>query len=277
VHALFTAYLIQLPGETQMKSPHWLRNITLKLLLAGCACTALVLAMAAQETSQSKTASGQPEVQVKVERGEVFFVEGNDLIVKMDNGMLQHFTVPDDKKITVEGRELSVHDLKPGMKLERTVTTTTTPQVVTTVKTVQGKVLMVNAPKTVTLQLEDGTAKVYNVPKDQKFMIEGQEKTVFELKKGMIVSANVITETPTTVAEQTRKVTGEMPPPPPPPPAEAVLLVEEAPAPPVETAKAEPAPKKLPQTASPLPLITLLGTLMMAAGLGARIIRPRVC
>jgi hypothetical protein len=149
--------------------------------------------------------------------------------------------------------------------------------VVTTVKTVQGKVLMVNAPKTVTLQLEDGTAKVYNVPKDQKFMIEGQEKTVFELKKGMIVSANVITETPTTVAEQTRKVTGEMPPPPPPPPAEAVLLVEEAPAPPVETAKAEPAPKKLPQTASPLPLITLLGTLMMAAGLGARIIRPRVC
>lgn len=260
-----------------MKSPHWLRNITLKLLLAGCACTAFILAMAAQETSQTKTASGQPEVQVKVERGEVFFVEGNDLIVKMDNGILQHFTVPDDKKITVEGRELSVHDLKAGMKLERTVTTTTTPQVVTTVKTVQGKVLMVNAPKTVTLQLEDGTAKVYNVPKDQKFMIEGQEKTVFDLKKGMVVSANVITEVPTTVAEHTRKVTGEMPPPPPPPPAEAVLLVEEAPAPPVETAKAEPAPapKKLPQTASPLPLITLLGTLMMAAGLGARIIRPR--
>ncbi|HZI57668.1 MAG TPA: hypothetical protein VFF39_12885 [Verrucomicrobiae bacterium] len=263
-----------------MKSPHWLRNITLKLLLAGCACTVLVLAMAAQETSESKTASGQPEVQVKVERGEVFFVEGNDLIVKMDDGMLQHFTVPDDKKITVDGRELSVHDLKPGMKLERTVTTTTTPQVVTTVKTVQGKVLMVNPPKTVTLQLEDGTAKVYNVPKDQKFTIEGQEKTVFDLKKGMVVSANVITETPTTVAEQTRKVTGEMPPPPPPPPAEAVLLVEQAPAPPVETAKAEPppepAPKKLPQTASPLPFITLLGTLMMAAGFGARIIRPRV-
>ena len=86
-----------------MKSPHWLRNITLKLLLAGCACTALVLAMAAQETSQSKTASGQPEVQVKVERGEVFFVEGNDLIVKMDNGMLQHFTVPDDKRSPWKG------------------------------------------------------------------------------------------------------------------------------------------------------------------------------
>jgi membrane anchored protein len=38
-------------------------------------------------------------------------------------------------------------------------------------------------------------------------------------------------------------------------------------------AKAEPA-KKLPQTASPLPLIGLLGTLMMVAGFGLRIVRP---
>lgn len=261
-----------------MKSPDWLRNLTLRVLLAGFACTALVLAMAAQDTSQSKAASGQPEVQVQVDRGEVFFVEGNDLIVKMDNGVLQHFTVPDDRRITVEGKELSVHDLKPGMKLERTVTTTTTPHVVTTVKTVQGKVLLVNPPKTVTLQLEDGNAKAYNVPKDQKFTIDGKEMTVFELKKGMVVSANVITEAPGAVTEQTRKVTGEMPPPPPPPATVGVILIEQAPvapAPPTETAKAEPAPKKLPQTASPLPLITLLGTLMMAAGLGARLIRPR--
>jgi hypothetical protein len=262
-----------------MKSPDWLRNVTLRLLLASFACTALVLAMAAQETPQGKTTSGQPEVQVQVERGEVFFVEGNDLIVKMDTGVLQHFTVPDDRRITVEGKELSVHDLKPGMKLERTITTTTTPHVVTTVKTVQGKVLLVNPPETVTLQLPDGNAKAYNVPKDQKFTIDGKEMTVFELKKGMVVSANVISEAPGTVTEQTRKVTGEMPPPPPPPAAVGVLLIEQAPAaapaPPTETAKAEPAPKKLPQTASPLPLITLLGTLMMAAGLGARLIRPR--
>jgi hypothetical protein len=200
----------------------------------------------------------------------------------MDNGDLRHFTVPEDRRITVEGRELSVHDLKPGMKLERTITTTATPQVVTTVRTIQGRVLLVNPPKTVTLQLADGTAKGYNVPKDQKFMIDGQEKSVFELKKGMVVSANVITESPETVVEQTRKVTGEMPPPPTPPPSVGAILIEEAPvpsaaaaAPPTETAKAEPAPKKLPQTASPLPFIALLGTLIMAAGFGVRTIRPR--
>lgn len=266
-----------------MKSPDWLQSFPYKRLATGFACVAFVLAMAAQDTSQSKTASGQQEIQVQVQRGEVVYVFGNDLVVKMDNGELRHFVVPEERKITVEGRELSVHDLKPGMKLERTITTTTTPQVVTTVRTIEGKVLLVNPPETVTLQLPDGTAKAYNVPKDQKFTIEGQEKSVFELRKGMVVSATVITQAPETVIAQTRKVTGEMPPPPTPPAAVGVLLIEQAPAPsaaaaapapPTETAKAEPAPKHLPQTASPLPLIALLGTLILAAGFGVRTIRP---
>ena len=263
-----------------MKSHNWLRSFTYRLLATGFACVALVLASAAQDTSKSQAAPAQPEVQVQVERGEVVYVSGNELVVKMENGELRHFTVPEEKRISVEGKELSVHDLKPGMKLERTITTTTTPQVVTTVRTIQGKVLLVNPPKTVTLQLADGTAKGYNVPKDQKFLIDGQEKTVFELKKGMVVSANVITEAPENVVSETRKVTGEMPPPPTPPAAVGVLLIETAPAPvaaapapPTETAKAEPAPKKLPQTASPLPLVGLLGVLTLVAGIGARRIR----
>jgi len=266
-----------------MKSPNWLRNATCKLLATGCMCVALALAMAAQETSKSTTAaSGQPQTQVQVDRGEVVYVSGNELLVKMEDGELRHFTVSEDKRITVEGRELSVHDLKPGMKLERTVTTTTTPETVTTVKTVEGRVLIANPPKSVTLQLADGSTKAYNVPKDQKFMIDGQEKTVFDLKKGMVVSATVVTETPTDQIAQTRKVTGEMPPPPPAPSNVGVLLIETttapvaaAPAPPTETASAEPAPKKLPQTAGFLPLIGLLGTFSLVAGLGARMIRPR--
>ena len=260
-----------------MKSHNWLRSFTYRLLATGFACVALVLATAAQDTSKSQTATGQPEVQVQVERGEVVYVSGNELVVKMESGELRHVTVPEEKRVSVEGKELSVHELKPGMKLERTITTTTTPQVVTNVRTIQGTVLLVNPPKTVTLQLADGTAKGYNVPKDQKFLIDGQEKTVFELKKGMVVSANVITEAPESVVSETRKVTGEMPPP---PAAVGVLLIETAPAPvaaapapPTETAKAEPAPKKLPQTASPLPLVGLLGVLTLVAGIGARRIR----
>ena len=41
-----------------------------------------------------------------------------------------------------------------------------------------------NAPSSVILTLPDNTNKQYKVPKGQKFMIDGQEKTVFDLRKG---------------------------------------------------------------------------------------------
>lgn len=259
-----------------MNSPDLSRRFIYRLLAAGFLCLAFAVAAAAQDVSKSQKTHGQPTVQVKVERGEVVYVSGNDLVVKMENGEVRHVVVPDDRRITVEGRELSVHDLKPGMKLQRTITTTTTPTVVKTVRTVQGTVWQVRPPLIVTLQFPDGSIKEYKVPKDQKFMVEGQEKTVFDLRKGMNISGTAITEAPETMIAETRKVTGEMPPPT--PPAEGAILFEEAPAPapapPAEVAKAEPAPKKLPQTASPLPLIGLLGALMLATGFGLRVIRP---
>ena len=266
-----------------MNSPQLLRSFTHKLLAAGFLCLAFAVATAAQDVSKTEKTQGPATVQVKVERGEVVYVSGNDLVVKMEDGSIRHVVVPEDRRITVEGQELSVHDLKPGMKLQRTITTSTTPQLVTTVRTVEGTVWHVNPPHTVILQFADGTNKQYNVPKDQKFMVEGQEKTVFDLRKGMRISATAITQTPATMVAESRKVTGEMPPPPPTPPAEGAILFEEkaAPAPAPEVAKAEPAPvakaepatKRLPQTASPLPLIGLLGTLMLAAGFGLRMVR----
>jgi hypothetical protein len=258
-----------------------LQSFQYRLLVLSFACAALVMATSAQETRKTTTASGQPQTQVQVQRGEVVAVSGNNLVVKMENGELRHLVVPDSARATVDGKELSVHDLKPGMKLERTITTTTTPQTVTTVRSVEGKVVRVQPPLNVTLQLADGTLKTYKVPEGQKFMINGQEKTVFDLRKNMEITATAVTEHPAEVVEQTSNVTGTAPPPQPPPtqPIVGVILIEKAPAaqaaaPPTQTAKAEPA-QKIPQTASPLPLIGLLGTLMLAAGLGLRMVRVR--
>lgn len=267
-----------------MNSQAFSRNLSYKLLIAAIAWLAFAMAAPAQEKTQTQTAPGQSATQVQVERGEVVYVTGNDLVVKMENGEVRHIVVPDSARATVDGKELSVHDLKPGMKLERTITTTTTPQVVTTVKSVEGRVVRTNPPYSVTLQLADGTTKTYKVPKDQKFNIDGQEKTVFDLRKNMEVTATAVTEHPAEVVEQASKVTGTAPPPPQPPPTEpivGVILIEKAPAPPpappTETkaeASAQPAPK-LPATASPLPLIGLLGALILAAGFCLRMVRLR--
>jgi len=146
----------------------------------------------------------------------------------MEDGSIRHFeNVQESAKVTVDGRQLGIHDLKPGMKLQRTITTTTTPQVVTTVQTVTGKVWFVNAPISVILTLENGTNQTFKIPKDQKFRVNGQMVDAFGLKKGMLVTATKIVEAPVSVISQQKSVSGTMPPPPPAPTADAPLLIAE--------------------------------------------------
>ena len=149
-----------------MNSLQLTRKSVYKLLTAGAVCLAFAAAMMAQDTSKSIEKKGAASHQVQVERGEVVYVSGNDLVVKMENGEVRHFTVPESTRVTVEGKELSVHDLKPGMKLQRTIVTTATPKLVTTVRTIQGKVWLVHPPSSVILSLPEGN-KQYKIPKDQ--------------------------------------------------------------------------------------------------------------
>ena len=242
------------------------RNARFSVPAAIIFCLFFAVGVSAQVQTGATSTSGQPSVETQVERGQVVTVNGNDLVVKMEDGSLRHFAnVPESAKVTVEGKELGIHDLKPGMKLERTITTTTTPKTITTTQTVTGTVFQVMAPNSVTLRLEDGTTQQFKIPKGQKFTVEGQETDAFGLRKGMKISATKIVEEPQTEVDQQRKVTGTMPPPPTPPAADQPILVAAA-APPV-TAKAE-EPGKLPNTATPIPLLGFLGLLSLLSGMG---------
>ena len=162
------------------------------------------------------------------------------------------------------------------MKVEKQTITTTTPRMITKVETVTGKVFHVVPPTSVTLTLEDNTNQTFKIPKGQKFTINGQETDAFGLKKGMIVSAQRVTEVPETVVTQEVKRTGVMPPPPPPPKQDEPILIAAAPAAPAPTPAAEPAPAALPKTASELPLIGLLGALLCGVSLAAMAVRKVV-
>ena len=74
---------------------------------------------------------------------------------------------PTVSRATVDGKQLSIHDLKPGMKLQRTITTTTTPMTITTVQTVKGKVWAINPPLSIILTLEDGKNQQFKIPQGQ--------------------------------------------------------------------------------------------------------------
>jgi hypothetical protein len=267
-----------------------------KQLAIACLCLLFAAAMTAQVQKETTTTQGQSTVDTTVERGEVVYVSGNDLVVKMDDGTVRNFpNVPDSARVTVDGQQLSVHDLKPGMKLQRTITTTTTPQTVKTVKTVTGRVWQVRPPNSVTLTLADGTKEDFQIPEGQRFMVEGRETDAFGLKQGMEISATKVITEPMNVVSQTRTTTGEMPPPPPTTAAfqgPVLIIVETVPAQAAQAApppaqpqpqpeaqpqpQAQAQPPKLPQTASGLPLMALIGTIVLLAGAGLFLAGSRV-
>ncbi len=249
------------------------------LLATGTLGLAFAVQTGAQVQTTTATTAGQSSHTVTVNRGKVYAVDGNDLIVEMEDGTFEHFPdVPESARATVDGKQLGIHDLKPGMMLQRTIITTTTPMTVTTIQTVTGKVWHVTPPTSVILTLEDNTNQEFKIPKDQKFNVDGQMVDAFALRKGMKVSATKIVEVPTVSSSQRQRVTGTAPPAapapqkgeapaaaptevatqpqhvtgtiPPPPPPDAPLLVAEGEPTPVpaetETPAAPAAPASVP-------------------------------
>ena len=255
-------------------------NKVMRSLLSGSAlCVALTLPTLAQVQSSETVAHGPSIKQVTIQRGEVVYAYGNDMMIKMEDGSLQDFfNVPENMTVTVDGRQLDVYQLKPGMKIEKQTITTTTPRLVTKVETVTGKVFHVTPPNSVILSLEDGTNQRFNIPKGQKFTISGNETDAFGLRKGMIVSATKVTETPETIVAKEIRHVGTLPPTPSEPsPDVPILVAAGAPAPAsAEPAATEPAPTKLPKTASNLPLLGLLGVLLFGISLSTKVIRKLI-
>jgi LPXTG-motif cell wall-anchored protein len=256
------------------------RSVTKKsvIIVAGTACfTVAVLTFAQVQTQTTKT-SGATTRQVTIESGEVVAVEGNDLFVKMSDGTLRDFpNIPASATVDVDGKQLSVSQLQPGMKLQRATVTATTPQVVTTVETVTGKVWHVQPPSMVILTLENNENQQFKIPKGQKFTVNGTETDAWGLKKGMVVSATRVTETPLTSVSQSQHVTGTLPA------GQPVLIVKGGPTPAPgaegsvatshEAGTTTTASAELPKTASGWPLVGILGLLFISASFGLALLR----
>jgi hypothetical protein len=250
------------------------------LLGGGALCIAFSLPSAAQVQTSKTESHGDAIREVTVERGEIVYINGNSVVIKMEDGTLRQFdNVPESVTFMVDGQPVNINNAKVGMKLEKQTVKTTRPKVVTTVETVTGKVWHVSPPSTVILTLENGQNQQFTIPKGQKFTVDGVETDAFGLKKGMKVSAQRVTEVPETVVAHEVERTGSAPPKPQAPTQGVPILILVAqPTPPVETAEAAPkkseaAPKKLPTTASNVPLIGLLGALFCGLSLMAMTIR----
>jgi hypothetical protein len=184
---------------------------TIPTILGICAI-ALILALIArgQVTTEEKV-RGEPSVTTETVQGTVEYVEGNHLVVRMPDGKIREFKVPDSRRFIIDGKEQTVHDLKPGTKLTATVTTTTTPVMARTTTVGSGTVWWV-AGNTVIVTLPSGENRTFTVTDDYRFHVNGQaDASVQQLRRGMRVSAEKIVEQPITEIVENTVVTGHAP------------------------------------------------------------------
>ncbi len=189
---------------------------------------------------------GQTTSTVDVRNFEVISVDGNKLVVRDERGT-QELTVPDDFRFTVDGKKMSVSELKAGMKGTAAVTTTTTikPVVVTEVR--EAEVLRAS-PVSMTVRTADGARKFTQTELDTKgirIFKDGSPVRLSDLRRGDKLSATVITDGPPIVLTD-KEVQATLDEPEPPP----TKVAAAAPAQPM-TPAAPPPPSAAPPASQP--------------------------
>ena len=188
------------------------------------------------------------------------------MVVRGPEGV-KEYLVPDDFRFDMDGKSLSVHDLKPGMPIMAKVTTTQTPIEMTTTEIREAKVLH-TIGSAFAVRTDDGQTRKFSAKEVEKRDIviyrDGKAISPYDLKKGDNISATVVTVAPPQVltTEELQVFVQE-------PPRRRpvrVVRVQTPPPPP-------PAPRQLPKTGSRLPWIAFGGLISLAVGAGLTIRR----
>jgi len=234
-----------------------MRQVTNVLIIA----VGIVIASFAGGPSLAQTTG------TEVKLFEILSVEGNKVVVRGENGVTQEITVPDDFRLTVDGKPVSVNELKPGMKGAARITTTTTVTPVTVTEVKKGRVVKV-AGNSIIVRTEEGN-KMFTAEETSKRGVkinrpDGTPLPFSEIREGYELTATIVTQKPPQTLTQ-REVEAAMRSVPGAAPAPTGQVARAEPAPPAPAASSvPPPPRQLPKTASVVPLFALVGTAALA-------------
>src|SRR5262249_27907978 len=128
--------------------------------------------------------------------GEIIAVAGNRVLVKEADGM-HEYNVPEGFKFQMGGQNVTVADLKPGMKVDAVVTDQTIVRDVTTVQTVSGTVKQA-APAGIVVQDAKGNLKSYDFKdadgNDVRMMVNGKDVPLRDVGLGDRLQGTIVTK-----------------------------------------------------------------------------------
>ena len=199
----------------------------------------LVCLAAGASAQQTSTAS-------ETKKFEVIAVDGNQLVVNLPEGT-REITVPAGFLFNVDGKQMSVQELKPGMKGTATITTTTTVTPVTVTEVKSGQVVIASGGAIYVRT--GGDVKMFTQgdvdKRGVKIMRGGKPAAVSDFRAGDTLTATIITsKPPQVVTEKEVQATLARAPAPAaaPPPAPAAAPPAAAPSAAARSAAAPPAP-----------------------------------
>jgi hypothetical protein len=190
-----------------------IQGFSARRAMGALAISMAALMAVAQDTTTKTVEHGVPSYKTEVRNAKIVYVQGNELVLKLENGKVEHLVVPSDEKFTINGQDVTISGLTAGTTLTQSIITKTTPRYVKTVRTIKGKVWHVNYPTSVIVTLPDLTHVVYQVPAHATFNIEGQQRPLSYLRKGMDIEATVVTDDTETVIQRDKSSAGQAPAP----------------------------------------------------------------
>ena len=159
-------------------------------------CGAFVCLAAAVTLAQTSTTSATKKFQV-------IAVDGNRLVVKLPEGT-RELTVPDDFRFNVDGKMLSVQELKPGMAGSATITTKTTVTPVTVTEVKNGTV-MKNLGTSIVVRTDTGMKMFSQADIDKrgiKIFREGKLAEISDFRENDKLTATIVTTKPPRVVTE---------------------------------------------------------------------------
>ena len=163
------------------------RAISRMMLVVAVVCGMAVASQAGQTTTSAQTTKSF----------EVLSVQGGQLVVKLPEGT-RELTVPDDFRFTVDGKQLALAELKPGMKGTATITTRTTVTPVTVTEVKNGTVMQATGAS-VLVKTDEGFKNFTQGDLDKRgvrIMRDGKAVDLSSLRKDDRLTATIITSKP---------------------------------------------------------------------------------
>src|SRR5262249_54003669 len=235
---------------------------TVRVPLVVLAISSMALAQTAAKTATESTVSKR-----SIKSGEIISAAGNKVLVKEADG-IHEYVVPEGFQFQANGQSISAADLKPGMRVDAVINERTTVRDVTTVATVNGTVKQV-APGGIVVQDSKNNLKSYDFKdadgNDIKMVMDGKEVPLRDVKLGDRLAGTIVTKyAPQTITERSVSATVSEP-----------VAVPASDTSGSTLAVATPPARRLPHTASPLPLIGLGAALAALTALTLRGARLR--